>query len=443
MRRLACAIAEPARARARLGASQGALLEPRGCADRARPHQDHRGQGQGGQAVRRADDHARQARRLHAGGSRSPSCARRTSSTSCSPMSRHASRNVPAATPESSTLGPRLGDCCGDGLPRARGLRAGRLVASGNRRGRSAANGCSSSERSCWRFSSSHPHGGSWLSSQAVSSTLPNRSYSQVSRRRRAVTGVEALIGKTAVVSSPTQVRVAGEIWEVRSNRVLATGEEVVVHGVDGLDAARRLSRDARGARRGSGMSSPGRGRANPRCPFRARRSQERSCVARSTWLAVTSANGRSSRRVDVYSRPRSAGAAAVIYLWGSNHAMAAAYRGRLYVIGGTAGTEERSDPRSSGRRKLARREPDARSARAAAASRCRREGFTSSAECGAQVCSPRSPTLTTCAGRPGRRFPGRHHANTSPLRRWAGRSTRSAAGCEASTRNQTDRSSR
>jgi membrane protein implicated in regulation of membrane protease activity len=55
------------------------------------------------------------------------------------------------------------------------------------------------------------------------------------SRRRRAVTGVEALIGKTAVVSSPTQVRVAGEIWEARSDRLLISGDEVVVQGVEGL----------------------------------------------------------------------------------------------------------------------------------------------------------------------------------------------------------------
>jgi membrane protein implicated in regulation of membrane protease activity len=55
------------------------------------------------------------------------------------------------------------------------------------------------------------------------------------SRRRQAVTGVEVLIGKKAVVSSPTQVRVAGEIWEARSDGVLVPGEEVVVHGVDGL----------------------------------------------------------------------------------------------------------------------------------------------------------------------------------------------------------------
>jgi membrane protein implicated in regulation of membrane protease activity len=55
------------------------------------------------------------------------------------------------------------------------------------------------------------------------------------SRRRRAVSGVEALIGKTAVVSSPTQVRVGGELWEARSDRVLVTGDKVVVQGVEGL----------------------------------------------------------------------------------------------------------------------------------------------------------------------------------------------------------------
>ena len=55
------------------------------------------------------------------------------------------------------------------------------------------------------------------------------------SRRRRAVTGAEALIGKTAVVSSPTQVRVGGELWEARSDRVLIAGDKVVVHGVEGL----------------------------------------------------------------------------------------------------------------------------------------------------------------------------------------------------------------
>jgi membrane-bound serine protease (ClpP class) len=55
------------------------------------------------------------------------------------------------------------------------------------------------------------------------------------SRRRRAVTGVEALLGQSAVVSSPTQVRVAGELWEARSDDLLVAGEEVEVTGVDGL----------------------------------------------------------------------------------------------------------------------------------------------------------------------------------------------------------------
>ena len=55
------------------------------------------------------------------------------------------------------------------------------------------------------------------------------------SRRRRAVTGVEALVGRTAVVSSPTQVRVAGELWEAVSDVPLVAGEEMEVTEVDGL----------------------------------------------------------------------------------------------------------------------------------------------------------------------------------------------------------------
>jgi membrane-bound serine protease (ClpP class) len=55
------------------------------------------------------------------------------------------------------------------------------------------------------------------------------------SRRRRTVTGAEALVGRTAVVATPTQVRVAGELWEARSQRPLVPGDEVVVHAVDGL----------------------------------------------------------------------------------------------------------------------------------------------------------------------------------------------------------------
>jgi membrane protein implicated in regulation of membrane protease activity len=55
------------------------------------------------------------------------------------------------------------------------------------------------------------------------------------SRRRRAATGAEALVGRTAVVTSPTQVRVAGEIWEARPADALVVGEEVDVTSVDGL----------------------------------------------------------------------------------------------------------------------------------------------------------------------------------------------------------------
>jgi membrane-bound serine protease (ClpP class) len=55
------------------------------------------------------------------------------------------------------------------------------------------------------------------------------------SRRRRAVTGAEALVGQKAIVRTPTQVRVAGELWEARSDRPLRPGDEVVVRAVDGL----------------------------------------------------------------------------------------------------------------------------------------------------------------------------------------------------------------
>jgi membrane-bound serine protease (ClpP class) len=59
------------------------------------------------------------------------------------------------------------------------------------------------------------------------------------SRRRRAVTGAEALIGETAVVVSPCHpdghVRIAGELWAARSNKGADPGDEVVVRGVEGL----------------------------------------------------------------------------------------------------------------------------------------------------------------------------------------------------------------
>jgi membrane-bound serine protease (ClpP class) len=55
------------------------------------------------------------------------------------------------------------------------------------------------------------------------------------SRRRRAATGAAAFVGRTAIVATPTQVRIAGELWEARSERPLVRGEEVVVRAVDGL----------------------------------------------------------------------------------------------------------------------------------------------------------------------------------------------------------------
>lgn len=55
------------------------------------------------------------------------------------------------------------------------------------------------------------------------------------SRRRRALTGAEALVGETAVVANPTQVRIVGELWQARAERHLVPGEHVVVRGVDGL----------------------------------------------------------------------------------------------------------------------------------------------------------------------------------------------------------------
>ena len=55
------------------------------------------------------------------------------------------------------------------------------------------------------------------------------------SRRRRSPVGAEALVGQTALVATPTQVRVSGELWEARSEAPLRVGDQVVVRAVDGL----------------------------------------------------------------------------------------------------------------------------------------------------------------------------------------------------------------
>jgi membrane-bound serine protease (ClpP class) len=59
------------------------------------------------------------------------------------------------------------------------------------------------------------------------------------SKRRRAVVGAEALVGRRAVVAADCmpegQVRVAGELWRARCEAGAAAGDEVIVRAVDGL----------------------------------------------------------------------------------------------------------------------------------------------------------------------------------------------------------------
>jgi membrane protein implicated in regulation of membrane protease activity len=55
------------------------------------------------------------------------------------------------------------------------------------------------------------------------------------SKRRRSPVGVDALLGQSAVVANPAQVRIAGELWEARSDRVLVAGERVTVRAIEGL----------------------------------------------------------------------------------------------------------------------------------------------------------------------------------------------------------------
>lgn len=59
------------------------------------------------------------------------------------------------------------------------------------------------------------------------------------SKRRRAVVGAEALVGRRAVVAADCmpegQVRVAGELWRALCYAGAGVGDEVVVREVDGL----------------------------------------------------------------------------------------------------------------------------------------------------------------------------------------------------------------
>ena len=59
------------------------------------------------------------------------------------------------------------------------------------------------------------------------------------SKRRRSVSGAEALVGRRAIVSAACmpdgQVRVAGELWRAHCEAGAGEGDEVVVREVDGL----------------------------------------------------------------------------------------------------------------------------------------------------------------------------------------------------------------
>ena len=59
------------------------------------------------------------------------------------------------------------------------------------------------------------------------------------SGRRKALVGVEALVGKRGVAVSDLrpegQARVSGELWRARCDGACAAGTEVIVRAVDGL----------------------------------------------------------------------------------------------------------------------------------------------------------------------------------------------------------------
>ena len=59
------------------------------------------------------------------------------------------------------------------------------------------------------------------------------------SRRRRARVGVEALVGREAVVVLPCrpegQVRIDGELWRARCDAGADAGDRVSIRGIEGL----------------------------------------------------------------------------------------------------------------------------------------------------------------------------------------------------------------
>lgn len=59
------------------------------------------------------------------------------------------------------------------------------------------------------------------------------------SKRRRAIVGIETLVGKSGIASTDLwpegQIRIAGEIWRARCDGGCDAGTRVVVREIDGL----------------------------------------------------------------------------------------------------------------------------------------------------------------------------------------------------------------
>src|SRR5262249_884688 len=129
------------------------------------------------------------------------------------------------------------------------------------------------------------------------------------SRRRKAAVGAEALVGQKAVVATSTQVRVAGELWEARSDAPLRVGEEVMVREVDGLTLVVEGSR--RSARRLRWRGTP----IRP-CRSLARRSRGPIGVTRlSSWAASRPTVGRVPASTPT-TRGRAPGGGCLIFRW-------------------------------------------------------------------------------------------------------------------------------
>ena len=81
------------------------------------------------------------------------------------------------------------------------------------------------------------PWGFAAMAAAAVIELAELALWVRLSRRRRPVTGAEALAGARGIVSSPLapvgSVRIAGELWRARAREPLAAGEEIVVDALE------------------------------------------------------------------------------------------------------------------------------------------------------------------------------------------------------------------